>query len=138
MATRSAQSICRSTGPKAKSPRRATAPFRVATTEPERGAVAISIRSSHSLRGSSTTSSRSIIRWVWRALEACFSVDSARTARPILSLSEDLRRALRTPCSIQPRCIRARASSPALVSAYSSYSSRACRRATARSSRYAS
>ncbi|MGW4853894.1 pyridoxal phosphate-dependent decarboxylase family protein, partial [Streptomyces sp. NPDC004288] len=32
-----------------------------ATTEPERGAAAISIRSSHSLRGSSTTSRRSII-----------------------------------------------------------------------------
>ncbi len=120
MATRSAQSICRSTGPSAKSPRRTVAPRRVATTEPERGAAAISIRSSHSLRGSSTTSSRSIIRWVCRALEACFSVDSVRIARPILSLSLDLRRALRTPFSIQPRCIRARASRPALVSAYSS------------------
>lgn len=101
------------------------------------GAAAISIRSSHSLRGSSTApaSSRSIMRWVCRALAACFSVDSARVLRLCLSLSVALRRALRTPLSIQLRCVRARDSRPARVSAYSSYSSRACRRATSRSSR---
>ncbi len=46
-----------------------------------------------------------------------------------------LRRAFRTPFSIQARWVRARSSRPARVSAYSSYSSRACRRATSRSSR---
>ena len=73
IATRSAQSICRVTGPSTKSPRRTTASRRVATTAPARGAAAISIRSSHSLRGSSTTSMRSISRSVCRALAACFS-----------------------------------------------------------------
>ena len=112
MATRSAQSTWGSTGPRVNDPRRTTAPGSEATTAPERGAAAISIRSSHSLRGSSTTSSRSIRRSVCRALAACFSLDSARSLRPILSLSVALRRALRTPSSIQLRCIRARSSSP--------------------------
>ena len=108
-ATRSAQSSWRSTGPSVKARRRTTASLSAATTEPDRGAAAICIRSSHSLRGSSTTSRRSIMRCVWRALAACFSVVSARLFRPILSLSLALRRALRTPLSIQLRCIRARA-----------------------------
>ena len=42
-------------------------------------------------------------------IAACFSVDSTRLFRPILSLSVDLRIALRTPLSIQARCVRARA-----------------------------
>ena len=82
---------------------------------PERGAAAISIRSSHSLRGSSTTSRRSIMRWVWRAFAACFSLDSLRNLRPILSLSLALRRAFLTPLSIQERCIWARPSSADLL-----------------------
>jgi hypothetical protein len=64
IATRSAQSICRLTGPSVKGPRRTTAPRIDATIAPARGATAISIRRSHSLRGSSTVSSRSIIRSV--------------------------------------------------------------------------
>ena len=118
--TRSAQSTCASTGPSTNEPRRTTAPVMDATTVPERGAAAIVIRSSHSLRGSSTTSSRSIIRWVCRAFAACFSLDSARILRPILSLSVDLRRALRTPCAIQLRWVCARSLSPVSLSSYSS------------------
>ncbi len=119
-------------------PRRTTAPDADATTVPERGAAAIVIRSSHSLRGSSTTSSRSIARSVCRAFAACFSEVSARNLRPILSLSLLLRRALRTPWAIQLRWVRARSFSESSVSSYSSYASRACRRATSRSTRYAS
>ncbi len=85
-----------------------------ATTDPARGAAAISICSSHSLRGSSTTSRRSMRRSVWRALAACFSLDSRRKALTILSGSVALRRALRTPFSIQARCVRARSSRPGL------------------------
>ena len=136
MATRSPQSTCRSTGPRVNEPRRTTAPRSVATTAPVRGAGAISIRSSHSLRGSSTTSSRSIRRSVCLAFAACFSDVARMCARMFLSGSLPcLRTALRTPWVIQLRCIRARASSPALVSANSSNSSRACRRATSRSTR---
>ncbi len=135
MATRSAQSIWSEAGPKVKSPRFTVASRRVATTEPERGAEAISIRSSHSLRGSSTTSRRSIMRWVWRAFAACFSLASLRALRPSLSPSVALRRAFLTPLSIQERCMWPRASRDAFLSAYSSYSSRACRRAVSRSSR---
>ncbi len=72
------------------------------------------------MRGSSTTSSRSISRSVWLAFAACFSVASARNLRPILSLSVALRRAFFTPFSIQARWVRALASRPARVSAYSS------------------
>jgi hypothetical protein len=93
------------------------------------------MRSSHSLRGSSTSSSRSSSFSVCRALAACFSVVSTRALRPILSLSDILRRAFFTPFSIHARCLRARASSSALVSAYCSYRSLAWRRATSRSSR---
>jgi hypothetical protein len=108
----------------------------VATTAPARGAAAISICSCHSLRGSSTTSIRSIRRSVCLALAACFSEVALMCARMFLSGSLFwLRTALRTPLAIQLRCIRARPSRPALVSAYSSYSSRACRRATSRSTR---
>ena len=77
IASRSPQSTCRSTGPSVNPPRRTTAPRRVATTAPARGAAAISSRSSHSLRGSSTTSSRSIRRSVCFAFAACFSDDAA-------------------------------------------------------------
>ena len=103
---------------RAEGERRRGAPPRRAARRPrrpERGAAAMLIRSSHSLRGSSTTSSRSIRRSVWRALAACFSLVSARSLRPILSLSVALRRALRTPTAIQLRCVRARSSSPASV-----------------------
>ncbi len=78
------------------------------------------IRSSHSLRGSATTSRRSIIRSVWRAFAACFSDVSPRRFRRILSLSLALRRALRTPLSIQARCMRARAASASRLAAYCS------------------
>ena len=113
IATRSAQSICRSTGPSvnvaaADDGARAAC----ATTAPARGAAAISIRSSHSLRGSSTTSSRSISRSVWRRLGGLLLRRlAAELGLTILSLSVALRRALRTPFSIQARCMRARASS---------------------------
>ena len=130
IATRSAQSICRSTGPRVNAPRRTTAPRSVATTAPARGAAAICIRSSHSLRGSSTTSSRSISRSVWRALAACFSLALAAEGLDVSCPSSvALRRALRTPFSVQARCMRARLDRSACFSAYSSYSSRACRRA---------
>lgn len=120
-ATRSAQSICSVAGPKVYSPRRTSASRKVATTAPERGAAAISMRSSHSLRGSSTVSRRSIMRWVCRAFAACFSLASLRNLRPILSLSLfALRRAFLTPLSIQERCIWARPSSADRLSAYSS------------------
>lgn len=76
------------------------------------------------------------MRCVWRAFAACFSLASLRNLRPILSLSVALRRAFLTPLSIQPRCIWARPSSADRLSAYSSKSSRACRRAVSRSSRY--
>ena len=118
--TRSAQSTRASTGPSVNRPRRTTAPDSDATTAPDRGAAAIVIRSSHSLRGSSTTSSRSIARCVCRAFAACFSLVSARLLRPILSLSVDLRRALRTPWAIQLRCMTARSFSDPSLSSYSS------------------
>ncbi len=79
IATRSAQSICRSTGPRVNGPRCTTAPRSTATTAPARGAAATCMRSSHSRRGSSTASSRSIIRSVCLALAACFSLDSTRS-----------------------------------------------------------
>ncbi len=61
------------------------------------------------------------MRWVCRALAACFSLASLRNLRPILSLSlPALRRAFLTPLSIQERCIWARSWSAALLSAYSS------------------
>src|ERR1035441_4434213 len=101
-------------------PRRTTAPRSVATIAPALGAAAISIRRSHSFRGSSTTSRRSISRSVWRAFAACFSVASVRNLRPILSLSGCLRRAFLTPFSIQARCDRARSCRLARVPAYSS------------------
>ncbi len=136
IATRSAQSICRSTGPRVNAPRRTTAPRSTATTAPARGAAATCMRSSHSRRGSSTASSRSIIRSVCLALAACFWLDSTRYARMLRSGSDArFRRTLRTPLSAQARCARARASRPAFVSAYSSYSRRACRRCVSRSAR---
>ncbi len=96
-------------------PRRTTAPCRVATSAPERGAVAISIRSSHSLRGSSTVSSRSIIRSVCLALAACFCDDCRALCTMCLSLSVAFRSACRVPLSDHPRCIRARAVSDSRV-----------------------
>ena len=133
--TRSAQSTRASIGPSVNDPRRTTAPDSDATTVPERGAAAIVIRSSHSLRGSSTTSSRSMARSVCRAFAACFSLVCWRKALTCLSGSVALRRALRTPCAIQLRCMTARSLSAPRLSSYSSYASRACRRATSRSAR---
>lgn len=75
------------------------------------------------------------MRWVWRAFAACFSLDSLRNLRAILSESPALRRAFLTPLSIQERCMRARPSSAERLSANSSNSSRACLRARSRSSR---
>ena len=60
------------------------------------------------------------MRWVWRALAACFSLDSLRNFFPSLSLSVALRRAFLTPLSIQERCIWARPSRAERLSAYSS------------------
>ncbi len=61
------------------------------------------------------------MRWVCRAFAACFSLASLRNLRPILSLSPPaFRRAFLTPLSIQERCMRARASRAAFLSAYSS------------------
>ncbi len=74
IATRSGQSICRLTGPSVKSTSLDDGVAATATTAPGRGAGAISIRSCHSLRGSATSSRRSISRSVCRALAACFSL----------------------------------------------------------------
>ena len=60
------------------------------------------------MRGSTTSSRRSIIRSVWRALAACFSLASARRCLMNLSGSVALRLALRTPLAIQARWRRAR------------------------------
>lgn len=89
-------------GPKVKSPRVSVASLSVATTVPERGAAAISIRSSH-LRGSATSSRRSMRRWVCRAFEACFSVDSSRRPLPTLSLS--LTSAVRCEPCVPSSCV---------------------------------
>ena len=60
------------------------------------------------------------MRSVWRAFAACFSLVCAAWCLTFLSGSAAaLRLAARTPLSAQPRCMRARASRPALVSAYS-------------------
>ena len=142
IATRSPRSSCRSTGPRVNAPvgpdRRTTAARATATTSPDRGACAIENCSCHSLRGSSTTSSRSIIRCVWRALAACFSEVACWWNRMFLSFSlrrANLLLAARTPLSIHSRCIRARASRVRRRAAYSSKASRACRRVIDRSSR---
>src|SRR6202020_377166 len=63
-ATRSAQFTCRFTGPRVKPANETTASRNAPAPVPDRGAAAIVIRSSPSLRGSSTASSRSSIRSV--------------------------------------------------------------------------
>ncbi len=118
--TRSAQSICRLTGPSRNAPRSTTASRMTAATEPERGPAAISICSCHSLRGSSATSSRPIIRSVALTLPASFSERATCACSTCLSLSVALDLASRTPLSAQPIWVRRRASSSALVSAYCS------------------
>ncbi len=120
MATRSPRSTCSVTGPRVKAPRRTVAPLSTATTCPDGRPAAMAMRRSHSLRGSSTTSSRSSIRSDWRALAACFSELATLRCLRILSLSAGLRRAARTPLSAQARWVRALARSPSAVSLYSS------------------
>jgi len=75
---------------------------------------------------------------IWRTFWACFCEDSTAALRRILSLSGLFLMALRTPCELHSRCTRARATRSAFLPANSSYASRACLRATARSSRKAS
>ena len=87
---------------------------------PERGAAAIDIRSSHSLRGSSTTSMRSIRRSVCEIFEACFSEVWPRKCLTCLSGSDAFFRALRTPFSTHCFCVCIRAVSSPRLSAYSS------------------
>ena len=127
--TRSPPSICSVTGPSRKSPRRAVASSSTATTEPDRGAAAISIRSFHSLRGSATTSSRSIARSDWAIFAACFSDRWPARLRMCLSrsasLPPDLRMVLRTPLSSHVFCVWIRSLSWSTRPAYSSYASRA-------------
>ena len=72
---------------------------------------------------------------IWRTFWPCFSEDSVLAARRILSLSGFFFIAFRTPWELHSRWVRARETRSALVLANSSYRSRACRRATARSSR---
>ena len=93
---------------------------RVATTELERGALPIVNCSAHSLRGSSTSSRRAIRDSIWRTFWACFSEDSACALRRILSLSGDFLIALRTPCELHSRWVRARPTRSAFLSANSS------------------
>ena len=93
---------------------------RVATTELERGAPPIVNCSAHSLRGSSTSSSRAIRDSIWRTFWACFSEDSVCALRRILSLSGDFFIALRTPCELHSRWVRARPTRSAFFSANSS------------------
>ena len=107
-ATRSTAVQLQVDGPEAeRAPLGRRPPAGVATTSPERGAAAMTNCSAHSLRGSSTTSRRSIIRSVCRALAACFSELSARKLRTDLSLSVALRRAF-LHALLHPRALRAR------------------------------
>ncbi len=71
----------------------------------------------HSLRGSSTSSSRAIRDSIWRTFWACFSDDSVAALRRILSLSGLFFIALRTPCELHSRWVRARFTRSARVSA---------------------
>ncbi len=117
---RSPASTWSDAGPKVNAPSSAVAWSRVATTELERGALPIVNCSVHSLRGSSTSSSRAIRDSIWRTFWACFSDDSACALRRILSLSGDFFIALRTPCELHSRCVRARPTRSAFLSANSS------------------
>ncbi len=135
---RSPPSTCSDTGPSVNPPRVTVASRSVATTALERGACPMVKASSHSLRGSSTSSRRAMRLSIWRTFWPCFSLDSTDALRRILSLSGDFRIALRTPWDDHSRCVRARETRSAFVSANCSYASRACRRATWRSSRNAS
>ena len=94
---RSRALTCRVTGPSVKRPACSTASFSVATTELDRGAGPTLNCSAHSLRGSSTSSSRAIRDSIWRTFCACFSADSTLALRRILSLSGLFLIALRTP-----------------------------------------
>jgi hypothetical protein len=76
--------------------------------------------STHSLRGSSTSSSRAIRDSICRTLRACFSDESVAAARRILSLSGLFFIALRTPLLLHSRWVRARACRSAFVPANSS------------------
>jgi len=73
--------------------------------------------SCHSLRGSSVTSSRAIIRSVALTLPASFSERETWACSTCLSLSVALDFASRTPLSDQPIWVRRRFSSSDLVSA---------------------
>ena len=94
---RSPALTCSDTGPRTKSPRRTTASLSVDTTELDRGAEPIVNSRTHSLRGSTTSSSRAIRLSICRTFCACFSLDSLAARRRCLSLSGALRIALRTP-----------------------------------------
>ncbi len=117
---RSPASTCAVTGPSRYSPSRQVASLRVATTPLDRGAVAMSKCRTHSLRGSSTSSSRAMRDSIWRTFCACFSDDSVAALRRILSLSGFFFIALRTPWELHSRCVRARATRSARVPAYCS------------------
>ena len=107
--TRSPASRRRETGPRRNSPRVTTAPSHTATTVPDLGAAATCIRSSHSLRGSATSSRRSIARSVCEIFPACFSVRWPARCRMCLSRSRFLppvmRIADRTPLSSHVFCV---------------------------------
>ena len=103
-----------------KSPRCSVASLRVATTALDRGAAPMLNCSTHSLRGSSTSSSRAIRDSIWRTFWACFSDDSVAALRRILSLSGLFFIALRTPCELHSRWVRARDTRSAFLSANSS------------------
>ncbi len=120
MPMRRRASTCSDAGPNVQSPRRTTASLSVDTTELDRGAAPIENCSTHSLRGSATSSSRAIRDSICRTLRACFSDDSMLAARRFLSLSGLFFIALRTPLDDHSRCVRARASRSDLVPAYAS------------------
>ena len=92
----------------------------MATTELDRGAAPIENCSTHSLRGSSTSSSRAMRDSICRTLRACFSAESMLAARRILSLSGLFLIALRTPLDDHSRWVRARDSRSDFVPAYAS------------------
>ena len=117
MPIRRRASTWREAGPNVQSPRRTTASLSVDTTELERGAAPIENCSTHSLRGSATSSSRAIRDSICRTLRACFSDDSMLAARRFLSLSGLFFMALRTPLDDHSRWVRARDSRSDLVPA---------------------
>lgn len=109
MRTRSPASICSVTGPSTKSPCRASASSATATTEPERGADAISIHQLPLLAGLGHHLEPLHGPLGLRDLAACFSERCPARLRMCLSrsasLPPDLRIVFRTPLSSHVFCV---------------------------------